>query len=218
MVEPQLLPPPGPSVHSIAITPQGQISNSASSNASSPAPQLFLDAIIVRVAVFIIGQKCNPALEIDADDDLSWHWVIHTEDSEKQTVPAATIRLIPAQAHATADDEKAVDGPNYKGSALWDHEEPYVMFGRLATVKEFRGRGYGRVLVREALSYAGRNGGDMVKDQELGLWKGLVFIHAQRVLEGWYKDLGFETDEGMGLWWEEGIEHVGMWKRVEGHR
>lgn len=45
-------------------------------------------------------------------------------------------------------------------------------------------------------------------------WTGLVLVHAQVDVEGMYARLGFERDEGMGRWMEEGIEHVGMWKRT----
>jgi len=130
-------------------------------------------------------------------------------------IPAATIRLVPAQAHADVDDDGAVEGPDYKGSRVWDHREPYVKIGRLATVAACRGRGYGKMLVNAALGFAGRNEGKMVRDIGLGAWNGLVLAHAQKSVEGWYKSLGFELDEGMGRWWEEGIEHIGMWIRVE---
>lgn len=50
---------------------------------------------------------------------------------------------------------------------------------------------------------------------DVGPWKGLVCAHAQVHLEGTYKKWGFERDAGMGTWWEEGIEHVGMWKRLK---
>ena len=212
---PQILPPPGPSVYSIGLLPDGTFPPMESFTDSNAPPRLFRDALVVRDAVFLVEQKCNPALEIDFDDGISWHWVIYAENSQGSKVPAATIRLVPAQAHADADDEKAVVGPNYAGSILWDQKEPYTKIGRLSTLKEFRGRGYGRVLVEVALVYAGKNGGAMVKDKELGAWNGLVFVHAQRYLEGWYRGLGFETDKGMGLWWEDGIEHVAMWKRVD---
>lgn len=130
---------------------------------------------------------------------------------------------MPAQAHADADDEKAFAGgrgPSYKDSRLWDHEEPYLKIGRLATRKEFRGRGYGRVLVEEALGWAGGHAGDVVRDWhdgvgERGLWKGLVLAHAQEGVAGWYRGLGWRSDEGMGRWDECGIRHVGMWRRVE---
>ena len=212
---PQLLLPPGPSVHSIDITKEGKITHRDASNTTHLAPQLFIDAWIVRGAVFVIEQKCPGDEEIDADDGISWHWLTYEENQAHQKAPVANIRLVPAQAHPDSDDQKAIGGPNYAGSHLWDHKEPYVKITRLATVEEARGKGYARTLVEEAFSYAGRNSGDMVKDKELGDWKGLVLIFAQTKVEGWYKKLGFETDEGLGKIWEAGIEHVGMWRRVE---
>jgi predicted GNAT family N-acyltransferase len=210
---PTLLPPPGPAVRSIRVLPTGITTDPAEHR---PIPQLFYDALAVRDAVFIVEQKCSAEKEIDAEDEISWHWVIYAEPSGgEEEVPAATIRLVPAQAHADADDAKPVDGPNYKGSTAWDHNEPYVMIGRVATVKEFRGRGYGRVLVEKALWTAGNNAGSMLEDERLTEWKGLVLAHAQKWVEKWYHSLGFVTDKGMGTWWEEGIKHVAMWKRVD---
>jgi predicted GNAT family N-acyltransferase len=46
-------------------------------------------------------------------------------------------------------------------------------------------------------------------------WKGLVLVHAQVQGEKMYERFGFVTDEKMGKWDEEGIEHVGMWKRID---
>ena len=94
------------------------------------------------------------------------------------------------------------------------------MIGRLATRKEFRGRGYGRVLVEEALRWAGGHGGDVVgglrgMGGERVEWKGLLLAHGQERVEGWYQSIGWRTDEGMGRWDECGIQHVGMWRRVE---
>ncbi len=254
------LPPPGPAAQDFRTLPTGQVKYSPSSTADRAPPRLFRDALSIRAAVFVLEQHCSGAEEVDADDGVSWHWVIFAEmpneghqasrgdgesgsdvdddsivgegkktpgsdrpaeDSgeEEDTIsgerPAATIRLVPAQAHADADDEKAVEGPDYKGSRVWDHSEPYVKLGRLATVAACRGRGYGKMLVDTALGFARKNRGKVVRDRGLGEWKGLVLVHAQKRVEGWYKSLGFELDEGMGWWWEEGIEHVAMWKRVE---
>ena len=211
----RLLEPPGPIVHSFIILAHGKIVSPESPADKKDVLQLFHDALVVRSIVFHLEQKCDPDLEVDTEDDLSWHWVIYAKHAEGSEVPAGTIRLVPAQAHADADDEKAVHGPNYAGSKLWDHREPYGKFGRLATMKEYRGSGYGKVLVETALEHAAKNADLMVKDKELGPWKGLMLIHAQKDKEWWYKRFGFLTDEGMGLWLEEGIEHVGMWKRVE---
>ena len=110
------------------------------------------------------------------------------------------------------------------GSNVWDGEELYVYIGRMATMKEFRGRRFGKVLVEAAVDFAGRNPGEVVvrDDAEAGdqaedqtSWKGLICAHAQTEALGFYQKMGFEVDEGMGHWWEEGIEHVGIWKRVD---
>ena len=101
---------------------------------------------------------------------------------------------------------------------MWDQREPYVTIGRLATLGAFRGRGYARMLMEEALRFAGGHGGEMVLERNregMGEWRGLVLVHAQARLEEWYRGLGFEGDEGMGRWAEGGIEHLGMWRRVD---
>lgn len=46
-------------------------------------------------------------------------------------------------------------------------------------------------------------------------WRGLVLVHAQVDVERMYEGLGFVRDEGLGRWEEEGIMHVGMFRRVE---
>lgn len=146
---------------------------------------------------------------------MSWHWVIHAPlRAGGPVVPAATIRLMPARAHMDAGG-KVLDGPDYRGSEVWDGREAFVMIGRLATGKAFRGRGFGRVLVEGALRFAVRNKEAVVRGKGLGTWKGLVGAHAQVEKLGWYRGLGFVSDEGMGRWMEEGIEHVGIWRRVD---
>lgn len=112
--------------------------------------------------------------------------------------------------------------------------EPYIKLTRVAVVPAFRGCNLGRKLVETAIDWARRNPGQIedafvraVRGRE-GLpdqgmiggsgdvkWNGLVLVHAQVSVEGMYARLGFVTDERMGRWDEEGIEHVGMWRRVE---
>jgi hypothetical protein len=41
---------------------------------------------------------------------------------------------------------------------------------------------------------------------------GVVLVHAQVDVETMYAGLGFETDQSLGRWDEEGIEHVGMFR------
>jgi len=47
------------------------------------------------------------------------------------------------------------------------------------------------------------------------VWRGLVLVHAQKAIEKVWERYGFETDASMGVWDEEGIDHIGMWKRLD---
>ena len=46
-------------------------------------------------------------------------------------------------------------------------------------------------------------------------WNGLVLIHAQIGLQKFWARYGFEVDQSMGIWDEEGMDHVAMWKRLD---
>lgn len=52
-------------------------------------------------------------------------------------------------------------------------------------------------------------------EAEAPQWRGLVCVHAQEQVASVWASWGFEVDEGMGKWWEEGIPHVGMFLRLE---
>lgn len=221
----EMLPTPGASVY-IA----------RKSSTSSEVPQLFYDALAIRYEVFVKEQNCNPDEDIDVADPVCWHWVLFapSEGDEKKSgnhdIPAATIRLVPASVHDHGHDVKhgaeaitdegghgakmAIE-PNYgrSNSGMWDGHETYAMIGRLATLKAFRGKGYGKILVEQALDWARQHPGE-IKGESGEDWKGLMLIHAQLKVEAWYKSMGWIRDDGMGQWWEEGIEHVAMWKRV----
>lgn len=50
---------------------------------------------------------------------------------------------------------------------------------------------------------------------DIPLWQGLICVHAQeQVAKAWAR-WGFQLDEGMGTWVEEGIDHVGMFQRLD---
>lgn len=109
---------------------------------------------------------------------------------------------------------------------MWDGKEPFVKLGRMATLKEYRKLGLGRLLVNTALEWLEKNPekvtGEVDEDVEsgqkkglIGKWNGLVLVHAQKEVERFYGSCGFVKDVGRGEWWEEGIEHVAMWKRVK---
>ena len=45
-------------------------------------------------------------------------------------------------------------------------------------------------------------------------WDGNVLVHAQVGVEKVWAKMGFVTDEKLGRWDEEGIDHLGMWRRL----
>ncbi|KAI4619097.1 uncharacterized protein J4E87_007684 [Alternaria ethzedia] len=118
--------------------------------------------------------------------------------------------------------------------------EPYIKLGRLAVLAPYRSLGLAKLLINAALDYAGSNP-DLIyrppsptalemaqilgnnKEREI-TWQGLVMIHAQANLQSMWEKHGFheelKNDDGEveipaePHWIEEGIEHVGMWKRL----
>lgn len=132
----------------------------------------------------------------------------------------------------TFDEEEALTGPppyiTDRPTTFHDGKEAYIKLGRMAVIKEFRGAGVASMLASAALSWAQENptffnpSVTTVGMENLGakcpedipVWKGLVCAHAQESAVRAWKKLGFELDEGMGSWEEEGIKHVGMFRRL----
>jgi predicted GNAT family N-acyltransferase len=106
--------------------------------------------------------------------------------------------------------EKGVD----RATTFHDGIEPYVKVGRLAVVKEMRRAKMGGLLVRTALEWL-RTHPDVFGDVAGRKWNGLVCAHGQIQARPAWERMGFKVDEGMGTWMEEGIEHVGMFIRLE---
>jgi len=119
-----------------------------------------------------------------------------------------------------------------RATTYHDGREVYVKLGRLAVIKDFRSRMIGRLLVNTALGWLANNGSyfdpsvtklgfeklgiDNIEEAgEVPRFKGLVCAHAQASAVGMWEKLGFKVDPGMGRWWEEGIEHVGMFQRLQ---
>lgn len=200
-------------------------------------PPIFNDAMRVRTRVFIDEQNCSADAEIDSDDARSWQWVIYASSptvpqssNTSISTPAAVIRLVPPPQlpHALLThphDEATKYLPRYD----WSHE-PCIKLTRVAVLPEYRGLGLGRRLVETALSWAAAHAGEIDAaavqlasqkgDKDLkgvgpSPWRGLVLVHAQVDVERMYEGLGFVTDEGLGRWDEEGIMHVGMFRRVQ---
>ncbi len=151
--------------------------------------------------------------------------------NEHRRVPAGTIRLVPV-APVPTHQEDSLDaqialGPKHGKTGMWDGKEAFVKLGRMATLKEYRKLGLGRRLVDGAIEWLERNHEKVVgkvgaeaNDKEtermeaMGKWNGLVLVHAQKVIERFWASCGFVRDRGMGEWWEDGIQHVAMWRRV----
>lgn len=130
----------------------------------------------------------------------------------------------------------ASDAPNRKHPA-----EPYVKLGRLGVLAPYRKLGLAKLLINTALDYAAKHPDTIYQPpppttmemasllgnaaQEAVTWNGLVMIHAQAGLKGMWEKYGFAEElvnekgeveiSKEPHWVEEGIEHVGMWKRMK---
>lgn len=221
MVVVKLHPPPG-------TTPTRQ----TASNPRPPGtPAVLVDALAVRTEVFIEEQGCSAENEVDEDDARSWHWVMYAGGSEADRA-IGTIRLVPP--HPRPGIHPAGDAnANANGDDDGDDQEPYIKLTRVAVVRPLRGHGIGRHLVETAVEWA-RAHPDEINGAFQGCpcpslsaahvpvpgpgpgmpgsWNGWVLVHAQVDVERMYTRLGFERDDGMGRWLEEGIEHIGMWR------
>lgn len=126
------------------------------------------DCFYIREKVFIEEQKVPRELEMDDKDKIAVHAIVY--DIENKTFPVATGRIY-------------IDGNECR-------------IGRVAVLKEYRGKGYGdfvvRLLVNKALS-------SNIEE---------VTLHAQTQTKDFYKKIGFiESGE---VFYEAGISHIKM--------
>jgi len=127
---------------------------------------LIADAVKIRETVFVVEQNVPADLELDEYDFTAIHVIMYVDNQ-----PAGNGRIV------LKDDDK------------W-----YI--GRVAILKEFRGKSYGKVLMQEITKVA----------QEKGLKE--VFIHAQIQVVPFYERLGWKS---FGEEFEEaGIVHKHM--------
>lgn len=207
-------------------SPPGLDANLTLPGQSTANPAVFEDSMVVRVRVFVDEQNVPAESEIDTDDARSWHWVIYDTTGPESRIPVATIRLVPPPQPPhellTHPEQGAADNlPPFD----WLHE-PCIKLTRVAVIPQYRGRGLGRLLVETALGWAKGHAVEIDEaSTELAMrlsqnkisqkWTGLVLLHAQVDVESMYQGLGFTTDELLGRWDEEGIDHVGMYRRIE---
>jgi predicted GNAT family N-acyltransferase len=194
---------------------------------------------------------------VDTDDARSCHFVIFAPSScpssplSPEAVPIGTLRLIPFphyQPHplpnsrleipsnlsditpAPASETFFKEPPEWKEdreTSLYDGKEPYIKIGRLAVVKEWRGRGVAGLLIEGACRWARAHAGWAVGGQlgnrlqeepdecENRQWKGLICAQAQAIRQRTWERSGFAVDEGFGVFWVGDMKHVGMWRRVQ---
>ncbi|KAJ5266522.1 Acyl-CoA N-acyltransferase [Penicillium angulare] len=211
--------------------PPGRKTKLSLPNQTTANPPVFNDAMIVRTRVFIDEQNCSPEGEIDSDDARSWQWVLYASESESEsetTNPIAVIRLVPPP-HPPHDLLTCPDTASASTGNLpkydWVHE-PCIKLTRVAVMPGYRGKGLGRRLVEIALAWASSHAREIDdaaaklaaesnESASLKKWQGLVLVHAQVDVEKMYGGLGFQTDKELGKWDEEGIDHVGMFKRID---
>lgn len=216
--------------------------------ASVPGP--FLDAMDVRIQVFVREQKVPVENEFDSNDPRSCHWVVYcnpdipvARESPAQMRPVGTVRLVPSPhpphprhggiywngilqaGPPSSASVSAADGPLLadRSTSFHDGREPYVKLGRLAVLKEYRGKRRAGLLVDAALAWLRANPshfdhavtGQDSAHSDLPRWNGLVCVHAQEQAVGAWAKWGFQVDAAMGRWIEEGIPHVGMFQRLK---
>ncbi|KJX98384.1 acetyltransferase like protein [Zymoseptoria brevis] len=218
--------------------PTSQPKNDAADPAKA-VPQSFIDAMIVREEVYVAEQNIALENELDEDDARSFHWVAYASlpssavtGAEKgggevkkasTKIPIGTIRLVPPP-HAPHRQSGTAGEGRDSPQAHGEPTEAYIKLGRLAVIKEFRGAGISKLLIETALSFARQNPHEVGPQMDLtealqkgvaSNFKGLVLVHSQVGVQKVWKRYGFEKDEAMGTWDEEGIDHVGMWRRVD---
>ena len=108
-------------------------------------------------------------------------------------------------------------------------DEPYIKLSRLATLPAYRGLGLSKLLINAALNWAKEHPQDILpllspaeieaakldgKKEQIP-WQGLILVHAQTGVQKLWERFHFEVDKEMGTWNEEGIPHIGMWRRID---
>jgi predicted GNAT family N-acyltransferase len=148
--------------------------------------------------------------------------------SPTNATPSTTTTVADPSKDTTTTNPQPTYTPD-RPTTFHDGIEPYVKLGRLAVTRDFRGRGIAAQLIRTAIDWMrkhpsyfdpspaerGFSSLGMEAGGTLPRWNGLFCAHAQESAVKVWEKCGFQVDEGMGTWWEEGILHYGMFLRVE---
>ncbi len=128
------------------------------------------DAREIRIRVFVEEQGFEN--EFDKIDSEAVHFLVREDDG----LPIATCRV------------------------FWNDEMKSHVFGRLAVIKEFRGRGIGSDVVKSALDYIKNSGGRT------------LMLHSQCSAIPFYERLGFVSFGEVE--YEESCPHIWMKKEL----
>jgi len=157
---------------------------------------------------------------------------IGDDSAASSSATAETRKVVAPLTHKEVLRSPPTSLPRYaydRPTTFHNGEEAYVKLGRLAVREEFRRFGIASQLVRAATKWMLDNPTafnprpSVTSFDHLGLaagravpeWRGLFCVHAQESAIGFWERQGFAIDEKMGRWFEEGIPHVGMFKRVD---
>lgn len=135
-------------------------------------PQDLSPAHYIRTKVFVQEQNCPPEEEFDKIDKIAEHILL----LDKNKNPIATARI-------------------------FEDSTGQAIIGRIAVLKGHRGKGYGAMVVKEAIKQLEKKGYPN------------ILIHAQSYAAPFYEKLGFEAFGKEFM--EVGIPHISMLYRCK---
>jgi len=131
--------------------------------------EIYLAAVKIRNQVFVKEQNVPLSIEIDGNEAYAIHFVLYDDNK----TPLATVRLLPI------NDE-------------------IVKVQRMAVLKDYRGKGLGKILLKGAEDFAKEHD---FKEITLG---------AQWQVRNFYQEMGFK--EQGDPFYEAGMKHITMTK------
>jgi|SRR5690554_4783080 len=130
-------------------------------------PEDLSPAYFVRTKVFVEEQKCPPEVEFDVIDKISEHAVLYDHGKN----PIGTARI-------------------------YERTPGQASIGRVAVLKEYRGKGHGAYIVEKCIERLEEQGYES------------ILIHAQTYAIPFYERLGFEAFGEEFI--EDDIPHIKM--------
>ncbi|PVH99666.1 hypothetical protein DM02DRAFT_629178 [Periconia macrospinosa] len=207
-------------------------------------PQVFQDAMSVREEVYgEQGIPLEAEFDEDDPRSWHWVVWLRLPVGTIRMIPPPHapnkyVSKTESDKHMDADPPRALEEQYLAQSK--HPSEPYVKLGRLAVLSPYRKLGLAKLLINTTMEFAAKHPDSIyeppspttaekanllgLSTDEVASWNGLVMIHAQANLKHLWEKYGFAeeliNDKGEveiskePHWVEEGIEHVGMWRRL----